>query len=316
MYYIGIDIGGTNIKAGIVTEDAKVLVKDKIRTGADRDYTEIVADMAALCNRLVEQSHLSWDDIDSIGIGSPGIVDGKNGVIVFAGNLSFRNAPIGAELKKHINKPVYMGNDANCAAVGEYIAAGKKDMECYVFVTLGTGVGGGAVINGKLFAGFNNVGMEVGHIAMHPGGSRVCTCGRRGCWETYASVTALVADTKKAIATHPDGMMAKLAEENGKIDGRIAFNAARAGDEDAVNLVNTWIENVAGGIVDLVNLLAPEQLSIGGAISNEGDFLLEPIRKIVKRDQFARNVPETEVVIASLGNDAGLIGAALLGKAQ
>lgn len=313
MKYIGIDLGGTNIKAGIVDDDGTILFKDSIKTDAHRPQDEIIRDMGKLCVDICEKAGIPHEEIESIGVGSPGSCDAENGVLVYANNINFSMAPIRAGIQKVIDKPVYLSNDANCAAVGEYMMNEEKTQN-FVAITLGTGIGGGVIVNGKLYIGMNGAGAELGHITLVKDGEP-CTCGRNGCWEAYGSVTALIRITKEAIEKNPTSRLAEIAEEHGKVSGRTAFLAAREGDKVGQAMVDEWIENVADGVTSIVNVFQPEVLVIGGAICKEGDFLLNPIIKYVEKYRYSRPpLAQTVVKIAKLGNDAGLIGAAFLGK--
>jgi len=309
---IGIDLGGTTIKAGLVTEDGKILHKDAVPTGAQRNYTEILADMAKLAIKVCEDAGYSMDDITSIGIGSPGSCDAKNGVLIYANNINFQNVPVREEIQKYINKPVYLENDANVAAYAEYCLSGKKP-ECFVAITLGTGVGGGIIINGKIFSGHNGAGGELGHMVIKDGID--CTCGRKGCWEAYASASALISQTKQAILENKDSVMNEIIGGNiDKVNGKTAFDAAKQGDKAALEVVKNYIEYVACGIVNVINIFQPEILVIGGGICNQGDYLLNPIKEYCEREVYGGTSGDTSVEIAQLGNDAGIIGAALLNE--
>lgn len=311
--YIGIDLGGTNIKAGIVDEKGNILYKDSIKTDAHRPQDEIIRDMGLLCRDICKKADVSEEEIESIGVGSPGSADGKEGILIYANNINFFMAPIRKGIQEVMNKPVYLSNDANCAAVGEYVMHDRK-VKNFVAITLGTGIGGGVIINEKLYTGFNGAGAELGHIVMHKDGE-ACTCGRLGCWEAYGSVTALIRLTREKIEENPTSRLAELAKERGKISGRTAFLAAEEGDKAGQEVVNEWVENVADGITSIVNIFQPEVLVIGGAICNEGDTILNPIREYVAKYRYSRKpLAQTEIKIARLGNDAGLIGAAFLGK--
>lgn len=305
MYYIGIDLGGTNIAAGIVDENRKIICTDSKPTLSERHYTEIVKDMAALCTELIEKAGLSVSDIAGIGIGSPGTIDNKNGVVVYANNLGWYDIPLAAELKKYIDVPINIENDANAAAYGEFVECGG-DVDSFVAITLGTGVGGGVIIDRKIYRGFNGAGGELGHTVLIHGGEH-CTCGNDGCWEAYASVTALIRQTKAAIAAHPETVMAK----DEKVSGRTAFNAAKAGDKIGQQVVDKYIEYVASGITNIINIFQPNILVIGGGISKEGDYLLNPIKEYAKKHSYCKAVEQTNIRIATLMNDAGIIGAAL-----
>ncbi len=306
--YIGIDLGGTNIAAGVVDKNGKILKTDSRPTLSERPYSEVIKDMAELCLKLLEECGLSVSDLDGIGIGSPGTIDSANGVVVYSNNLGWNDVPLSAELKKYIDVPVQIENDANAAAYGEYVVNGNN-AESFVAITLGTGVGGGVIIGGKIYRGFNGAGGELGHTTLVHNGEH-CTCGNDGCWEAYASVTALIRQTKRAMEAHPESLMNKEAEKEGKVSGRTAFNAAKDGDAAAQSVVDKYIEYVADGITSIINIFQPEILVIGGGISKEGDRLLVPIKEYVKKHSYCKAVAQTEIKIASLMNDAGIIGAA------
>ena len=308
--YIGIDLGGTNIAVGVVSDDKQIAATGSRPTLAERPYQQIVQDMAELCKEVTEGAGYTMSDVQGIGIGSPGTVDSEGGVIVYANNLNWNDVPIVAELQKYYkNIPIVVENDANAAAYGEYVACGHG-RDSFVAITLGTGVGGGIVLNKKIYRGFNGAGGELGHITLvHDG--EACTCGRKGCWEVYASVTGLIRQTKAAIAEHPDSKMADWVREKGDISGRTAFEAAKAGDEAAQEVVNNYLCYVADGIASVINIFQPDVLVIGGGISKEGDYLLKPIQAYVDANTYCKSIPQTEIRIATLRNDAGIIGAAL-----
>lgn len=311
--YVGIDLGGTNIAVGVVDENGKIIHKDSVPTGADRPYQEIIKDMGMITNKVIEDSGISIDDIKSVGIGSPGTCDNKNGRIIYANNLHFLNTPMREELKKYIDKPIYMENDANVAALAEYSVL-NKDMQCFIAITLGTGVGGGMVINGKIFSGFNGAGGELGHIVITEDGEP-CTCGRKGCWEAYASATALIRQTKQAMEANPDSIMHELAAKDGGVNGKTSFDAAKAGDEAGMKVVRTYAKHIAEGVANLVNIFQPEMLVIGGGVSKQGDYLLNMVKEFCAGQTYDKGgIPTTEIAVAQLGNDAGIFGAAFLGK--
>ncbi len=311
---IGIDLGGTTIKAGLVTEEGKILHKDAVPTGAKRHYTEILADMAKLAIKVCEDAGYTMDDIASIGIGSPGSCDAKNGVLVYANNINFRNVPVRTEIQKCIDKPVYLENDANVAAYAEY-CLGNEEMECFVAVTLGTGVGGGIIINGKIFSGYNGAGGELGHMVIKKDG-KPCSCGRKGCWEAYASATALISQTKKTIIDNSNSLMNEMIGGNlDNVDGKTAFEAAKKGDKAALKVVKKYTEHIGCGIANIINLFQPEKVVIGGGVCNQGDYLLKLIKEYCITEVYSgANVGGINIEIAKLGNDAGIIGAALLNE--
>lgn len=310
--YIGIDLGGTNIAVGCVDESGSILAKSSLPTLSGRKYTEIVKDMAMLCESVAEQSGVSMSDIKAIGIGSPGTIDSENGVVVFAGNLKMEKAPVAAELKKYFNIPIHMENDANAAAYGEYIACGH-DTDSFVFITLGTGVGGGIIINKQIYRGFNNAGAEIGHMTLEIDGVE-CTCGKKGCFECYASVTALRRQTKEIMDKYPGSSMHQWVKKAGHISGRTAFECAAFGDEAAIEVRDKYIRYIAEGILSVVNIFQPEILVIGGGISKEGDIILKPLKEFVYKYDFNKFMPKTDIRIARLFNDAGIVGAAMAAK--
>jgi glucokinase len=315
-YYIGIDLGGTNIKAGVVNENYEIISKATTKTLLPRPAEEICADMAKVSLEAVEQAGLTLDDIESVGIGTPGTANSATGIIEYSNNLGFLNLPVVEIMQKHINKPVYVENDANAAAYGEYVAGAAKGANDAVCITLGTGVGGGIIINGKIYSGFNFAGAEIGHTVVDPNGPE-CTCGRKGCFEVFSSATGLVRMTKEAMLEDKSSIMWQMNEEDGKVSARTAFNAMRAGDRAGKAVVDKYIRYLACGITNTINIFQPDILCIGGGVCNEGDPLLLPLKELVAKEVYTKNsAKNTEIVIAKLGNDAGIIGAAFLGRAN
>ncbi len=312
MYYLGVDLGGTNIAIGIVDKDGKILNKASVHTPLNGDYKDVVEKMIELSKKLIADNDLNLSEFEAVGIGCPGSIDYKKGSVAYSNNLHFDDVPLVAEFQKYWDIPVVLENDANAAAYGEYMINGNN-ADVFVAVTLGTGVGGGVIIDGKIFRGANGAGAELGHsVLVHKG--LPCTCGRKGCWEAYAAATALVKQTKVAIEKHPESLMAGFAKERGKVNGRTAFDAAKKGDAAAKEVVNQYIEYVADGIVNMVNIFQPNKVVIGGGISNEGEYLLAPIREYVKKYDYNRLFTPVQIDAAKLLNDAGIIGAALAAK--
>lgn len=318
MYRIGIDLGGTNIAAGLVNEKFEIVAKESTPTLVGRPNAEIVRDIATLADKLCADAGISLSEVASLGIASPGIVDDKTGCVVYANNLYFQNFPILPELHKLLDiAEMHIENDANAAAWGEAIAGAAKGSKSSVMITLGTGVGGGIVEDGKVYKGFNNAAGELGHIVIHVDG-RPCTCGRHGCWEAYSSATGLINMTKDKLEecrkSGRETVMTKLVAEKGKVNGRTAFDGKRLGDEAASEVVDEYIKYLASGIASMINIFQPEVLSIGGGISNEGQYLLDLVIPRVREQQYGTGlVPMTDIRIAELRNDAGIIGAAVLG---
>ncbi len=315
MYYLGIDLGGTNIACGVVNEHYEIIGKGKVKTNLPRSAEEIADDMAKASLSAIEDAGLKVNDIAFAGIGSPGSIDPYTGIVATSNNLDFTNVPLKEIVEKRINIPTYIENDANAAAYGELLAGAGKDTEDFVAITLGTGVGGGVIIGGKILSGYNHAGAELGHSVIEMNGEQ-CTCGRKGCWEAYASATALIKQTKKEMLNNKDSVMWELAENNiDNVNGRTAFDAMRKGDKSGKTVVDKYIDYVACGVVNMVNIFQPEVLCIGGGISKEGSTLIDPIMKTVEIERYSKNVEkQTKVTVAQLGNDAGIIGAAFLYK--
>ena len=315
-YYVGIDLGGTNIVAGVVDEEYNIIAKASTKTNCPRPEKEIADDMSRMAVEAVKNAKLTMDDIEWIGVGTPGIANSSTGIIEYSNNLGFKNTPMVKYIQESINKPVFIENDANAAAYGEYVAGAAKGAKNAVCITLGTGVGSGIIIEGKIYAGSNFAGAEIGHTVIEVDGAQ-CSCGRKGCFEAYSSATGLIRMTKEAIAEHPDSIMAKSAEEKGKVTARTSFDCMRAGDKYAKAVVDKYIKYLAAGITNTINIFQPDILCIGGGVCNEGDPLLLPMKELVAKEVYTRNSPKnTEIVIAKLGNDAGIIGAAFLGRAN
>ena len=315
MYHLGIDLGGTNIAVGVVDENFKIVGRGKMKTNAPRPADEICDDMATAVKMAVENAGLTMDDIDTIGIGAPGSINPHTGMIAVSNNLQFEKVPMGPMLKERLGRDVFIENDASAAAYGEFLAGAGRGTQDMVAITLGTGVGGGVIIGGKLFSGSNLAGGELGHTVIVQGGEQ-CTCGRKGCWEAYASATGLIKLTKASMEANPNSKMWELCDGDiNNASGRTAYDGMRANDEAAKEVVKKYEDYVACGITNMVNIFQPEVLCIGGGISKEGDTLLAPIVEVVEAERFTKNVEKQTVVkIAELGNDAGIIGAAYIHK--
>lgn len=317
-YRIGVDLGGTNIAAGIVNENFEIVAQGSVPTLAGRPGEEIVKDIALVCKKVIADAGLTEADIASVGVVSPGIVDDETGNVVYAANLKFLNFPLLPQLRQLLAvSEMHIENDANAAAWGEAIAGAAKGSKSSIMITLGTGVGGGIVENGKINKGFNNAGAEMGHFVVAVDG-RPCSCGRKGCWEAYSSATGLINMTKEKLDECAKAgrktAMADLVAQKGKVNGRIAFDAMRMGDEAAREVVDEYIKYLASGCASIINIFQPEVLSIGGGISNEGQYLLDLLVPRIREEQFGGGLVElTDIRIAQLRNNAGIIGAAVLG---
>lgn len=313
-YYIGIDLGGTNIVASVVDERYNILATAQTKTNLPREAELIVGDMAAMARQALADANLTLADITGVGVGCPGTVNRATGVIEYANNLQFYDLPLRDMLSGLLDgKEIFLDNDANAAAYGEFLAGGAKGCTHAVMVTLGTGVGSGIIIDGKIYSGFNFAGAEIGHMVIEAGG-RACTCGRKGCFEAYSSASGLIAMTREAMERNADSLMWELADGDlAKVNGKTAFDGMRRGDPAACGVVDEYIRFLATGIANIINIFQPEILCIGGGICKEGETLLKPLREIISNEVYSRfSKQNTKIVKAELGNDAGIIGAAFL----
>ena len=316
MKYVGVDIGGTNLKAGLVDESGELLATQKMKVASIADDESLAWTVASLVQELARTVNIPVSDVASVGVGVPGTVEIRSGSINYTCNLPLRNVPLRKLFHRYLSIPLYIENDANCAALAEYLVGAGRDSKRFVTVPLGTGVGAGIVHNGKIYHGANGMAGEVGHMVIQRGGLP-CPCGRHGCWEQYASATALKRMTAAALAAHPHSILAQVVAENeGRVSGQSAFIAARRGDPVGQQVCDEYVDYLACGVVNVVNIFQPDTLAIGGGVSNEADEqLLLPVRQRVARESIpCGRDRRTRIVKAELGNRAGLIGAALLGK--
>ena len=315
MYRIGIDLGGTNIKVGLVDEEQKIVQEEFTPTRAERPAEEVIADIAKVVSDVLKDQKIGFDQVSGVGIGCPGMIDAKNGTVPYSNNLAWEQVPFVDLLKKYLQQEcvVRISNDANCAALGEAKAGAAKGVDNVVLLTLGTGVGGGVIIDGKIFEGAQAVGAELGHTSLIYGGE-MCTCGRSGCVETYVSATALIRDAARAAKENPGSQMNRLMEENdGQMNGKIPFDAMQQGDETATAVVNSYFDYLAEAIANFVNLFRPDIVLLSGGICNQGSNLTDPVNERLKKLCFGGEkslIPP--VRCATLGNSAGILGAANL----
>ncbi len=314
MYRIGVDLGGTNIVAGVIDENNTIIAKGERKTNCPRPAEAIFDDMAAAVKDAMAKANITEKDVISVGVGTPGSVNKGEELIEFANNLAFENVPAYKMLRERINiDKVYFDNDANCAALGEAVAGCGKGVKDFIMITLGTGVGSGIIVNGKLVTGVNYAAGEMGHMVIAYDGIP-CNCGRSGCWESYSSATALIVQTKAAMRKNPDSLMWDIAEDKlCNVNGATSFKAAKQGDAAAKAVVNQYISYLAIGVGNVINIFQPNILCIGGGIGNEKENLLVPLRRLVEAERYSIHAKkQTEIKSAVLGNDAGVIGAALL----
>ena len=282
MAYIGIDVGGTNLVAGLVDEQGVILKKASRPVDRTMSDVELCGELAALAEEARIAGGVSREEIRAVGVGIPGLVDNKLGVVVLTTNMPFRNTPLRELFQQQWDVPVYLGNDANCAAIGEYWAGAAKGCDPAVVITLGTGIGGGLVAGGKLFTGFANSAMEVGHMIIHPQG-QPCGCGNRGCWEQYGSATALIRMTREEMERTPDSLLWQLCGGDlGKVQGRTPFQGAEQGDPASLRVLEEYRQGLALGIINLINILQPQVICLGGGVSNAShQLLLDPLKELV-----------------------------------
>ena len=309
-YYVGIDLGGTFIKGGIIDDLGNIVCSDKIPTEADGGDGKVAENIAKLTKMLLDKLGMSASDVVGIGIGVPGMIDSKNGNVIYSNNLHWRDFPIAAKVKELTGLDVKIANDANVAVLGEVKFGAAKNKENVIMLTLGTGVGGGIVCNGMLIEGNLSVGAELGHAVIIKDGEE-CSCGRRGCLEAYASATALIRDTKRAMNNHPESKMWEIGSID-EVNGKTAFDYA-ATDVYAKEIVENYISNLATGIVNYGNIFRPEVVILGGGVCAQGDSLLVPLQKKVNEEIYAGELgPEVKILVATLENSAGMLGAASL----
>ena len=313
-YTIGVDLGGTNIAVGIVNENYEIVKKGSVPTLAQRGPEPIVHDMAELCKKLLAECEIAMDDVTGAGIACPGTVNPATGIVEYANNIKFSDFPLVALFSKEMDMPaenVKIGNDANLAALGEAVAGAAKGASSSVMITLGTGVGGGVILDGKMLMGCAFGGAELGHTVIELNG-RQCSCGREGCFEAYCSATALVKLTKEKFEATSGTLMHEMCENDiNRVGGKTAFAAMKKGDKAGAEIVDAYISYLACGVANLINIFQPEVFTIGGGVSGEGDNLLVPLKEKVSEQIYSKDKTlKTDLRIATLGNDAGIIGAA------
>ena len=314
MVYIGVDLGGTNIAVGVVDESGKILSEASVKTLATRPWQEVIRDMGHCILRAMERGNIQESDVASIGIGIPGVANQDTGDVIFCTNLGWANIPLRRELQKYINKPVFIDNDANVAALAENYAGVSAGCKSSIFITLGTGVGGGIVIDGKPWSGAHSRAGEIGHMNLIPDGVP-CTCGNNGCVERYCSATALIRMGKQACMGYPDCEIMKLCGGDvERISAKTVIDAAKAGDPVAERIFADFTKYLTMAINTMIAFFDPEMVVIGGGVSHAGEILLKPIREMLPRYIMFKAIPAPRIELARLGNEAGIIGAAMLGK--
>ncbi len=314
MIYVGIDVGGTGIQVGLVDENGKILCKGGIPTTTNIPFDMQVKAIADCVLDTIDKGGYTLGDVKAIGAGVPSVVDPRTGNIAFCNNLGWYDAPFVQEFNKHIAKPVFIGNDATVAGLAENVAGVSAGADSSVFITLGTGVGGGIIINGKVWNGFHGVGSEIGHVIFELNGEP-CNCGNYGCAERYCSATAVIRMARELCAVHPESEIVSVCEGDlSRVNAKIVFDAAKRGDEIGLKVFHRYANYLGQFIASIVNFFDPEVIVLGGGVSKSGDFLLNAVREETKRYVLYKALPFAQIELAQLGADAGIIGAAMLGK--
>ena len=314
MYYLGIDLGGTHIGCGVVDENGLILAQAETPTLPERPFEDVVRDMAACCMQTLTAAECTVEDIQTIGIGIPGIADNETGNVIFCTNLGWTDVPLRDELQKYLNLPLYIENDATVAGFAESVAGVSKGCQSSVFMTLGTGVGSGIIIDGKPWTGAHGVASELGHITIEIDGIP-CTCGKDGCLERYCSATALIRMAKEACILHPKcDIVQRVNGDLSKITAKTVVDSARNGDDISMRLFHRYSRYLALAINNITSFLDPEMVVLGGGVSHAGEFLLNAVREKLPHFLMYKALPYPDIELARLGNQAGIIGAAMLAR--
>lgn len=315
MHFIGIDLGATEIKAGIISENGNIIDKVTISTPVKDGINAVVDSINILIKELIKRNNATIKSIDSIGVGIPGVCNDE-GLIYYAPNLLWNNVPLGNLLREKLNLPIFIENDATVASIGEATNGSTKGIPNSVFITLGTGIGSGIIINNRVFSGSHGIGSEIGHMIVGENFYN-CNCGNNGCLETFSSATALIKYTQKLLkGTNNSLILEKINNNMNLLDAKLIFDCAKKGDLIANKAVNRLVKYLAIGIGNIINILDPEVIAIGGGISKAGDYLINKLEKEVPKNIWCKSMNLTKIVLASLGNDAGIIGSAMYAKSK
>ncbi len=313
-YAIGIDLGGTKVAAGVMDYNGRIYGKGHRATEVQRGSAIVVDNLLLAVRDAVNRSpRRVREKIGGVGVGAPGLVDASSGTVLLAPNLRWENVALGTILSEHLRLPVRVDNDANCAALGEQWAGAARGKRHVVMVTLGTGVGGGLIIDGRIYRGAFGLAGELGHIPVDDSGPR-CGCGRHGCLEVYSSASAVAARGREAVAQGRGNSIRDHAHHTyrGKVDARSVLAAAQSGDPTASGILSDAARRLGCVLAGVVNALNPEMIVVGGSLARAGDLLLDPIRAEVACRALGGPARQVDIVGARLGNEAGLVGAATL----
>ena len=312
MVRVGIDVGGTGIQVGVVNTEYKIIQEGSIPTRTDIPFEEQVKQMADCVRSTVFAAGLAVDDIEAVGVGIPGIASSKTGEIIKCTNMRWKHVPFRTVFRKYLDKHVVIDNDANVAALAESFAGVSAGTSSSVFITIGTGIGSGIILNGRIWSGAHHIGGELGHVIFSLGGVP-CTCGNHGCLERYCSATALIRMAREAVAEHPESLILQsVGNDPARIEAKTVFDAVHAGDETALNVYRFYIDCLAQAVGSVVNLIDPEVIVLGGGVSKAGNFLLDPLTREYPKYVLFNDQPLPPVKLAVLGSEAGIIGAAML----
>lgn len=313
--FIGIDLGATKIKAGIVSEDGKIIDKTAMHTPVSGRIDVVLDSIDMLTAQLLKTDNRTIRSINGIGVGIPGVCNDE-GLVYYAPNLFWNNVPLGYLLKEKTNIPIFVENDATMAIVGEAECGIAKGISNCVLITLGTGIGGGIIINGDVYKGSHGIGAEIGHMIVGENFYN-CNCGNNGCLETFSSATALVKYTEKLLLDSNNSLiLEKIDSDMEKPDAKLIFDCAKKGGLVAGKAVDRLVRYLAIGIGNIINILDPEMVIIGGGISKAGDYLINKLKKEVPKNIWLKSMNLAEIVLAGLGNDAGIIGSAMYAKSK
>lgn len=311
--YIGIDLGGTNIAAGLVRKSGEVVKIKSIPTGKERGFDAVAADILSLAKELIEEAD---ERVEGVGIGVPGVVDNDLSMIYYCTNLEWYDKDLGNLLSKELGIPVLVDNDANLAALAEVEVGSMKEAQNAVMLTLGTGIGGGVAVNGSILRGSHGLGSEIGHMIIGDNFYN-CNCGNNGCFETFSSATAIIRYAEKLVidGAYPESDLHTTYASRG-LNAKTIIDAAKAGDALGLDAFNRLVKYLAIGVINIINIFDPEMIAFGGGVAHSGAFLIDSLSEKVNEMVFIKNFPSAKLVLAELGNDAGVIGAAMLAKTE
>ena len=310
-YYAGIDLGGTNTKIGLVDEDGNIIFTTIVKTDSMEGFEKTIQRLSKILLQQVKSFDLNFDDVQSVGVGVPGPVLNSR-VVKFWANFPWKHGmDLALEFEKNLGKPVKADNDVNVITLGEMWKGSAQGYKNVLGLAIGTGIGGGIIVDGKLVSGENGAGGEVGHIKVERDG-KLCGCGQKGCWEAYASATGLIREAQSRLAVNKtNGLYEQVIGRD--LEAKDIFDVAKEGDAFALDLVDYEADYIALGIGNLLNVLDPEIVVVGGGVSLAGDILFDKVKERLKKYAFPSTTENLKIVAASLGNDAGILGAAYLG---